>query len=174
MYAECSHWANWIRAFHTQISLFLFGLLNLHYLSLSSLSCCRMHYAATWQLSQSTRQISTKNICSNSLAEKRSLTRCPELVGKVFMVKLGMITLVSEMRQNTGTDVKQSTPQITSQGNHSLWQNPWSIRQLFWSTSKFHICASAVKMTLPNWSGAKQMRIIKLALNAPYWKGQQS
>lgn len=60
---------------------------------------------------QSTRQISINNICKNSLAKKESLTGCHELLGKVFMARVGMITLVPEMRQNTSTDVKEGTPQ---------------------------------------------------------------
>lgn len=71
---------------------------------------------------QSTRQIIIKNVYNNSLAEKRSLPGCPQLVGKVVMVRLRMITLVSEMRRP-----KESTSQTTNQGDHSLLQNPPSI-----------------------------------------------
>lgn len=106
---------------------------------------------------------------------QRSLTGCHELLGKVFMVRLGMITLVSETRQNTSTDVKESTPQTTSQGYHSLRESPWSIRHHFWSTFWFCICECRKNDSA--WLIQKQSTretLNECALNAPYWKGQRS
>lgn len=174
MYAECSHWASWRRAFHTKISLLPSSLLNLNYLSISSLPCCRMNYPATPQLSQATRQISINNICNNSLTEKRRLTGCHELVGKVFTVRVGMITLVSEMRQNTSADVKESRPRTNNQGDCSLLQSPWAMRQFFWSTFNSHVGASVEKCLCLTHPGANMMRTIKCAWNASYQKWQQT
>lgn len=119
---------------------------HLHYLPLASLPCCRTCYLATSPLHQSTRQISINNICKNSLAKKKkSLTGCHELLGKAFMARVGMITLVPEMRQNTSIDVKEGTPYTTSQGYNWLLQNLQLIRQFPWSAFKFYICVNPGK-----------------------------
>lgn len=153
MYAECSRWANWRRAFHTKISLFPNSLLN-------CTTCLPPHcHVAGHAILQhrsygSLPDRSELRISAITLLQ-RSLTGCHEVLGKVFMVRLGMITLVSETRQNTSTDVKESTPQTTSQGYHSLIESPWSIRHHFWSTFWFCICVSAEKVTVPDWSRSK-------------------
>lgn len=69
----------------------------------------------------------------------------PWLLGKVFMARVGMITLVHEMRQNTGTGVKEGTSQTTIQGYDPLLQNLQLIRQFPWSAFKFHICMNPEK-----------------------------
>lgn len=112
---------------------------------------------ATLQLysRQSTRQININNICKNSLAKKKSLTGCHELLGKVFMARVGMITLVPEMRQNTGTDVRKAHHRLPARHTIHFCRTYYSLDNLLISLQVPYMHESRKKVMLSNWSTRK-------------------
>lgn len=168
MYAECSHWANWRRAFHTNISLLCSGFLDLYYLSLFAvmsqdvLTCnfIAVYWTDHYQLH-----------LQQSTCRKWCLTGCHE-VGKVFMVRLGMSTWVSTMRQNTGTDFKESPLHTTIRGYHlpplDTFSGQPSSSMYVWVWEKWNGKPST--SLCPADPGAKQIAI-ECSMHAPCWKG---
>lgn len=155
MNAECSHQANWRRTFHTKISLcplwsFQPTLLVSDFpTTLQDMLPC--NFTAVSLPDRLTLTISAKIL----LPKKKSLTGCHELLGKVFMARVGMINLVPEMRQNTGTDVRKAHHRLPARHTIHFCRTYYSLDNLLISLQVPYMHESRKKLMLSNWSTRK-------------------